>query len=91
MMKKIALLFVLLMSSGMFGCKEIDKTDVPVSEVPAAVVTTFNTRYPGATGARWEKKRVNDHDVYEAEFKVNNDDKEVKIEENGTFIGEEDD
>jgi uncharacterized membrane protein YkoI len=90
-MKNTAMLSMLLASAGMFGCNDGNKADVPAAQVPAAVIATFNGRYPDAAETRWEMKKLNDRSVYEAEFKVNNNEKEAKIEENGTFIGEEDD
>lgn len=65
--------------------------DIPLSDVPDPVVATFKTRYPQATDQEWEKTKINNHYIYEAEFKVGKHEKEVKIEENGTFIGEDND
>jgi hypothetical protein len=42
--------------------------DIPASEVPPAVMTTFNNTFPNATNVRWEKEREDSGLQYQADF-----------------------
>jgi hypothetical protein len=48
-------------------CGSIGAQKVSTDKVPAAVTTTFKSKFPSATKATWEMEGKN----YEAEFKVN--------------------
>lgn len=61
------------------------------SDAPAAVKTSFSSKYPGASDVEWEKKTENNTTVYEAEFKQNNKEREATFDMNGTFISEKND
>ncbi len=61
---------------------------IPSSEVPAAVLSTFKTRYKDATNAKWEKAQEEGKPSYKAKWKI--DGKKIKAEfaEDGSFIKE---
>ncbi len=58
------------------------------ANVPAAVVSAFNAKYPGATDVEWDKGKEGDKQTYKAEYKSG--DKKIKAEfgEDGSFIKE---
>ncbi len=70
---------------------ETNENDAAEVNVPAAVQSSFTTKYPGAVDVDWDKETTDGKDVYEAEFKVN--DKEIKAEFDaaGVFIKEKND
>jgi hypothetical protein len=55
------------------------------SEVPSAVMSTFNEKYPAATSVTWELE----DNIYEAEFKLDGKKKEVEFSADGKFLREE--
>lgn len=92
-MKK--LLFMLLISTiGMSSTcsKSTDDTPVsssvsiPASQVPSNVMTTFNSRYPAATGQiEWERE---DGNTYKVKFFIGAQRKQATFTSSGSFITE---
>ncbi len=66
-------------------------SDDKISEdkVPAAVVTSFKTKYPAATNTVWITEKKDGKVIYEAQFKNNNDEIEAEFNEDGSFIKED--
>jgi hypothetical protein len=58
-------------------------------DVPQAVKSTFSSKYPSATDAKWEVEKSEGRLVYEAEFKLEGKRKEAEFKPDGTFIKEE--
>ncbi|MCW3464798.1 PepSY-like domain-containing protein [Chitinophaga nivalis] len=56
--------------------------DIPSGEVPAAVMKTFKTSFPAATGLEWERKIVG----YEAEFKVDHREHKALLDSAGNLL-----
>jgi hypothetical protein len=92
-MKKILLLATIttiLMSS---TCsKSVDDTpinssqNIPASQVPAAVLSAFNAKYPNASGQiEWEKE---DGNTYKVKFFIGSQRKKVMFTSTGGFISE---
>lgn len=44
---------------------------IPASEVPPAVMTTFNNTFPNATNVQWERERQDSGVQYQADFTQN--------------------
>ena len=65
--------------------------ETPEAEVPAAVKSAFNARYPGASAVEWEKEIDSNKTVYEVEFKQNKKEIKAKFDANGNFIDEKND
>ena len=59
------------------------------SDVPQAVVQSFQAKYPTATDVKWKTETHNNKKVYEAEFKTDGKEVEAEFDEAGTFIREE--
>ena len=59
------------------------------SDVPAAVKTSFNAKYPGATKTEWKKEKTDGKDVFEAMFNLNGKDVEAEFLPDGTFYKED--
>ena len=90
-MKKTITFLALLLSLVTFSsCKdkksEINKNEIPVSNVPASVQTAFKDKYITATEAIWEDAHENDIQTYKVKFML--DDKKMKAEfdANGVLI-----
>jgi hypothetical protein len=60
--------------------------DVIGDDVPPAVLTAFEAKYPDATAAEWNVEKSDGRLVYEAEFKIDNKKKKAEFESDGTFI-----
>lgn len=56
------------------------------SDVPAAVVSAFNAKYPGITTVEWEKAKEGETQTYKAEYKNGEDKMEAEFAADGTFI-----
>ncbi len=67
------------------------KGHISESEVPAAVMNSFNTKYPGATDVKWERETEDSRIVYEAEFKMSDNKMEAFWDEAGNFVREDND
>ena len=66
-----------------------NEEEVPASEVPQAVMSAFQSKYPNITGEKWVKENEDNKIVYEAKFKANNKETEAEFDESGNFIEEE--
>jgi ABC-type glycerol-3-phosphate transport system substrate-binding protein len=91
-MKKITVYSAILfagLSLSSCGGMETKSTEVAAADVPAAVLTAFNEKYPGATDVKWEKELENNKTEYEAKFTLNGKTSEAEFEEAGTFIKED--
>lgn len=92
-MKK--LLFMLLLATVTMSTtcsKSTDDTPVsssvsiPASQVPAAVMAAFNSRYPSASGQiEWEKE---DGNTYKVKFFIGSQRKQAIFSSTGSFISE---
>jgi hypothetical protein len=60
------------------------------SDVPAPVLSGFQSKYPDAKDVSWEAEKEDGHLVFEAEWKVNGKEKEAVFKPDGTFLKEED-
>jgi hypothetical protein len=69
------------------GC--MSEFSIAENEVPADLVSAFKTRYPAATGVRWEAEKEKGHFYYEAEWKENGKEVEVHISPDGTISAED--
>jgi len=65
-----------------------DGKHIPVSQVPAAVLESFNARYPNATNVQWEREREDNGVQYKADFMIGNKRIEARFEKDGTFLGQ---
>lgn len=85
--------FVTLMTSCNDKANNKAKDTIPAAEVPAAVTSAFNAKYPGVTGVKWEKESEtqNNKAVYQVEFKQNGKDREAKFDAGGGFLSEKGD
>lgn len=81
-MKKVLLAASLLIAVGSFAginkvatVKASIETEkgrhIPESQVPAAIVASFYSQYPGATNVRWELETEHGRPEYEAKFLLN--------------------
>lgn len=78
MKKTIIILFAVLSATMLSARTGHDDIAAP----PADVETTFNQMYPSATRVEWEKE----HGRYEAEFYIENAEKEAFFKADGTWI-----
>lgn len=62
---------------------------VAASKVPQPILTTFNTKYPGATDIEWITEKKDNKTIYEAAFNLNGKKIEAEFEANGNFIQED--
>jgi hypothetical protein len=58
-------------------------------DVPQVVVTSFQSKYPNASGVEWEAEKEDGHLTFEAEFKQDGKGKEAYFKPDGTFLKEE--
>lgn len=72
---------VILLAS-MFAVTFTNAQKVSDKEVPTAVKTTLQKKYPNAKEIKWEKEKVN----YEAEFNVNETDYSLLIDGSGYIL-----
>ena len=85
-MKK-SILFILLFSIMIASCES--HTEISEDKVPAAVVTAFKAKYPGATVTKWVTEKKDGQTIYEAVFKENNGgEEEAEFNADGSFIKE---
>jgi len=89
-MKK--LLLVLFLCNTLLACSKSGSSNnnddhIAASQVPAAVMTTFNSRYPAASGQiEWELEHGN---TYKVKFFIGSQRWQAQFTANGTFIDEE--
>lgn len=62
---------------------------IAASDVPQAVLDSFNSKYPGASNVEWEVEKEDGKLYFEAEFKMENKSIEAHFRPDGTFSGEE--
>jgi hypothetical protein len=63
------------------------ETEIPVSQLPAKIVTSINNQYPGWQIVGADKIETPKKDTfYEADIKSGSKKKEVELKEDGTFI-----
>jgi hypothetical protein len=82
-MKKLSTLSLLLLTACATEFKIME------TDVPAAVLSAFHTKYPNALNTKWEAEKNDGHLVFEAEFKLDGKNKEVYFKPDGTFLKEE--
>jgi hypothetical protein len=63
--------------------------EIASSDVPQAVVSTFTSKYAGASDVEWEVEKEDGKLYYEAEFKLDGKKKEAYFRPDGTFSKEE--
>jgi hypothetical protein len=59
------------------------------SDVPQAVLTAFQQKYPSAQSVEWEAEKTEGRLAFEAEFKIDGKRKEAYFKPDGTFLKEE--
>lgn len=59
------------------------------TDVPPAVISAFNTKYPSAQNPVWEVEKEEGRLIFEAEFKLDGKSKEAEFRPDGTFVKEE--
>ena len=87
------LLLALCLSLTLFACSKSDGTTnrienghIAASQVPAPVMTAFNTRYPSASGQiEWEIEHGN---TYKVKFFIGSQRWQAQFTTSGTFIDE---
>jgi hypothetical protein len=84
-MKKIILCLPLALAL----CSCATEFSIVSSDVPPAVNTAFQQKYPSAQNVEWEAEKTEGHLVFEAEFKVDGKKKEAYFKPDGTFLKEE--
>ena len=88
-MKK--LLLALMLSTTLLACSKSDDTNsdehILASQVPVAVMTTYNTRYPAATGQiEWALEHGT---TYKVKFYIGNQRWQAQFNANGSFVDEQ--
>ena len=63
-----------------------DGRDIPASEVPIAVRSSFREMFPNARNVQWEVKREDGRRIFEADFTRNGRRFEADFLADGTFI-----
>ncbi len=84
-MKKLLIPFAVLLFS---ACNEKEKK-ISASEVPPAVLSAFNTKYPNSSDVKWEQEEEKGKLIYEADFKFNGKEIEAEFDPAGNFLEEE--
>jgi hypothetical protein len=62
---------------------------IVADDVPPAVVSAFNNKYPAAQKVEWEAEKTDGHLAFEAEFSMDSKKKEAYFKPDGTFLKEE--
>ena len=86
-MKKAIACIAFTAATILISCE--NEEEISPSEVPQAVMSSFQSRYPNITVEKWVKENEDNKTVYEAKFKANNKETEAEFDESGTFIEEE--
>jgi hypothetical protein len=83
------LLLAILISTAAISCSKSNtntSTSISASQVPSAVMTTYNTKYPTASGQiEWEKE---DGNTYKVKFFIGSQRWQAFFKADGTFISE---
>ena len=77
---------VLIVSSFATAGSAVAGEDVPLEQLPQAVVQAIQQRFPGAVLKDAEREVEAGQPIFEVEIKVNGDDKEVKIRPTGEIL-----
>lgn len=87
-MKK--LLLALLISTTTLSCSKSSSntsTSISASQVPSPVMSSFNSKYPGASGQiEWEKE---DSNTYKVKFFIGSQRWQAIFKADGTFLSEQ--
>ena len=83
-MKK--LFFIPALMLFLFSCEKQIKLNT--SDVPSAVITAFNEKYPEAKDVKWKAEEEGGF-YFEASFMSGGKEKEVHYKTDGTFVEEE--
>lgn len=86
-MKKLSLLLVFIMTVGLVSCQE-SKDKKEESEVPQAVRTTFQQKYPGENDPDWKQ---DDHGYWESHFKIDGEKYRADFNADGSWVETEND
>jgi len=84
-MKNTIILSSILFS--LWGCSS--EFEIVSSDVPAAVTSAFQEKYPTAADVEWEAEKTEGHLAFEAEFKIEGKKKEAYFKSDGSFLKEE--
>ena len=78
----------ILSTVALIACSDKDDDiDIPISEVPANIITIVQNTLPGISLTEAEKETKHDVIIYELEGKlINGLEYEIEINENGTII-----
>ena len=60
--------------------------DIPIDQLPPAVVKAIEARFPGARIEEAERESRDGRQLYEVEIEVNGDDKELTVTPEGEII-----
>lgn len=60
--------------------------NLQASEVPAAVMSSFNSKYTNVTDAEWETEVRDGVTLYEVDFKANNKEIKALFDANGGLV-----
>lgn len=74
-----------------FACTACDNNHLEASEVPTAVMTSFNSKYNNVTDAEWAKKEKDGAALYTVEFKANGQEIEAVFDASGTVLESKED
>ena len=85
-MKKIV---SLLLVFTLVSCSS--ELDLISTDLPPAVASNFNAKFPGATEVEWEAEKEDGHLIFEAEFENGGKEREAKNKPDGSMIEEEKD
>ncbi len=80
-MKKVIIAF-LLFAGAVLGAAAQDKKKIDTTEVPAAVMTSFNSTFPNSSAVEWKKK----DNRYMVSFTMNNSNHYAKLDQSGKVI-----
>ena len=86
-MKKISILLALFLSAGILSCQEKSKKN-DKSEVPEAVRTAFQKKYPGEDDPDWKQ---DDHGYWESHFKIDGEKYRADYNADGSWVETEND
>lgn len=63
-----------------------DGQHIPASQVPPAVLASFNSSFPTATNVQWEKEKEHGQTVYQADFYLNGKRWRATFSADGTML-----
>jgi hypothetical protein len=80
-MKKLLLVLFISLSGLLQACNNKAEEDIP-----AAVRTSFDSKFPGSTDVEWKQGSEDNQVVYKAEFKHNGQDMKASFDGTGSLI-----